>query len=245
MKVGVFPVFSRDGGGIYQYSLMILNAMDQLRGEFEPVIVHNRARRELIQPWTRSGWQVTSLGPPTPRSIARQAISRAFGESAAVRTGALVRSMTGQARRRHSGPISDATNLSRRGRRVGSRLSHNGIELMLFPAPSTLAFETGVPYVMAVHDLEHRIHPEFPEVSANGEWQAREYLFANGVRSADAILVDSEVGREDVLEFYGHLTSRDRVRILPFVPPPYLVKPSCDEVTTAGSRGRRNAVLLS
>ena len=84
---------------------------------------------------------------------------------------------------------------------------------------------------MAIHDLQHRIHPEFPEVSADGEWEAREYLFTNGVRRAEAILVDSEVGREDVLEFYGHLTSPDRVRILPFVPPPYLVQAEADEVS--------------
>ena len=50
---------------------------------------------------------------------------------------------------------------------------------------------------------------------------------------AEAILVDSEVGREDVLEFYGHLTSPDRVRILPFVLPPYLVRPTPDEVSSA------------
>lgn len=198
---------------------MVLCAIDQLRAELEPVIVHDQAAREVLQPWKNSGWQVTGLGTLTPRSIARQAITRAFGESAASRTGALVRSLVGT-----------AANRPGQGRRVAARLSRNGIELMLFPAPSTLAFRTGLPYIMAIHDLQHRIHPEFPEVSANGEGKAREYLFANGVRYAEAILVDSEVGREDVLEFYGNLTSPDRVRILPFVPPPYLVRPSADEM---------------
>ncbi len=101
---------------------------------------------------------------------------------------------------------------------------------MLYPAPTTHSFKSGVPYLMAVHDLQHRIHPEFPEVSANGEWEAREYLFSNGVHWAEAILVDSEVGREDVLEFYGHLISPDRVRVLPFACPPYLAKPTDDVV---------------
>ena len=44
-------------------------------------------------------------------------------------------------------------------------------------------------------------------------------------------IVDSEIGREDVLKFYGHLTSPDRVRILPFVPPAYLKKPTAGEVS--------------
>jgi glycosyltransferase involved in cell wall biosynthesis len=109
-------------------------------------------------------------------------------------------------------------------------LSRHGIELMLYPAPTTYSFEAGVPYVMAVHDLQHRIQPEFPEVSADGQWAAREHLFTNAVRSASAILVDSETGREDVLEFYGHLIAADRIHVLPFVPPPYLTRPSNDRV---------------
>ncbi|MEI8335040.1 MAG: glycosyltransferase family 1 protein, partial [Chloroflexota bacterium] len=203
--------------------------MDELRGELEPVIVHDRAGREELQPWTNAGWQVMSFGPPTPRSIARQAVLRAFGESAANRTGALVRSLTTQARVRAPGMTADTGNRPGRGR--AARLSRNGIELMLFSAASPLAFRSGVPYVMVVHDLQHRINPEFPEVSANGQWKAREYLYENGVRFAEAVLVDSEVGREDVLEFYGHLTSPDRIRILPFVPPPYLVRPTADELS--------------
>ncbi|HEY5483853.1 MAG TPA: glycosyltransferase family 1 protein [Propionibacteriaceae bacterium] len=227
----MFPVFDGHGGGGYQYSLMILRAMDQLRGELEPVIVHDRAGRKVLQPWTSSGWQVMGLGRPTLRTIARRAIVRAFGEPAAARTGAVVQSLAGAARGRHTSAPWETGNRSRRGRRVAARLSRNGIELMLFSASSTLAFQTGVPYIMTIHDLQHRIHPEFPEVSANGQWKAREFLYANGVRFAEAILVDSEVGREDVLEFYGHLTSPDRVRILPFVPPPYLVRPTANEVS--------------
>ena len=50
-----------------------------------------------------------------------------------------------------------------------------GIDLMLYPSPTALSFETGLPYVMAIHDLQHRLQPEFPEVSANGEWERREY----------------------------------------------------------------------
>ena len=53
--------------------------------------------------------------------------------------------------------------------------------------------------------LQHRLQPEFPEVSANGEWEWREYLFRNGARYATLLLADSEVGKEDILNFYGSL----------------------------------------
>lgn len=235
MRIGVSPALDRNGGGVYQYSLMVLHAMEQLRGELEPVIVYDAARREELRPWTTSGWRVVGPKPPTPRTIARRAIVQVFGEDIAVRTGALVRKTMRHGDSSQPGRPDIAVGRGSQ-HRAGLWLARNGIELMLYPAPSRYSFESGVPYVMAIHDLQHRIHPEFPEVSADGEWEAREYLFANGVRHAEAIVVDSEVGREDVLEFYGHLISPDRVRVLPFVLPPYLVKPTAADITaTLGS----------
>ena len=98
-----------------------------------------------------------------------------------------------------------------------------GIDLMLYPISSVLSFETGLPYVMAIHDLQHRLQPEFPEVSANGEWERREYCFRNGARYATLLLADSEVGKEDILNFYGpYGVTPDRVKISPFISACYL-----------------------
>jgi glycosyltransferase involved in cell wall biosynthesis len=95
-----------------------------------------------------------------------------------------------------------------------------GIDLVLHPAPIALAFELGVPYVMAIHDLQHRLQPWFPEVSADGELESREYLFRNGARFASVILTDSEIGKEDVLNAYADYgVDPERVHVLPFVPP--------------------------
>lgn len=94
---------------------------------------------------------------------------------------------------------------------------------MVYPVPQRLSFEIGIPYIMAIHDLQHRLQPEFPEVSAGGEWEAREYLFRNGARYATLLLADSEVGREDILNFYGpYGVEADQVKVLPFLPARYL-----------------------
>jgi glycosyltransferase involved in cell wall biosynthesis len=98
-----------------------------------------------------------------------------------------------------------------------------GVELIIYPSPNPLSFETGFPYVMAIHDLQHRLQPEFPEVSANGLWETREYCFRNGTRCATLLLADSEVGKEDILNFYGpYGVTPDQVKILPFLPACYL-----------------------
>ena len=94
-----------------------------------------------------------------------------------------------------------------------------GVDLMLYAWPHRLSFETEIPYVMAIHDVQHRLQPEFEEVSAGGEWERREYLFQNGARHATLLIADSETGKEDILDCYGEFgVSPDQVKVLPFIP---------------------------
>jgi glycosyltransferase involved in cell wall biosynthesis len=98
-----------------------------------------------------------------------------------------------------------------------------GIELMIYPSANPLSFEAGIPYIVAIHDLQHLLQPEFPENSANDEVQRREYVFRNGARFATLILADSETGKEDILHFYGRFgVTEDKVKVLPFLPASYL-----------------------
>ncbi len=102
---------------------------------------------------------------------------------------------------------------------LGAWWRAQGIELVIFPQPHPWSFQAGVPSIVAIHDLQHRLQPEFPEVSADGEWERREYLFRNCAAHATAILVDSEVGRNHVRLFYGaYGASDDRLHVLPFLP---------------------------
>jgi hypothetical protein len=63
-------------------------------------------------------------------------------------------------------PPDPKAELDRPNRRefINEQLHREGVNLMLYPSPLPVAFETEIPYVMAVHDLQHRLQPEFPEV---------------------------------------------------------------------------------
>ena len=98
-----------------------------------------------------------------------------------------------------------------------------GIDLIIYPSANPLSFEAGIPYIIAIHDLMHLQHPEFPENSQNDELQWREYIFRNGSRYATFILADSETGKEDILQFYGpYGVTANQVKVLPFLPASYL-----------------------
>lgn len=69
-----------------------------------------------------------------------------------------------------------------------------------------------------IHDLMHRYEARFPEVGEESVYCSREKLFASHCANADAILVDSHIGKEQVLEIYH--PDPQKIFVLPFVPSP-------------------------
>lgn len=219
MRIGIVPTLSGLGGGLFQHSLNMLRALDEWKSqgcqdEFV-LFAHNpEVDHPLIASLKMNGWAVKRLLPPSQKQEALNILRRIVGE----------------------GPYREAYRWLRRKLRhlpdpevlrsnpeMSQWLHQCGVELMLYTAPTTLSFETGIPYVMFIMDLQHRLQPHFPEVSANGEWEQREYLFRNGIRYATLLIADSETGKEDILFFYGHYgVCPDRVRVLPYLPTCYL-----------------------
>lgn len=79
-----------------------------------------------------------------------------------------------------------------------------------------------IPTIVPIHDLMHRYRKDMPEVS--GEFEERDKLYTYECCHAAMILVDSEVGKCQVIESYGDKADNlpDKVRILPFIPPAYI-----------------------
>jgi glycosyltransferase involved in cell wall biosynthesis len=97
-------------------------------------------------------------------------------------------------------------------------------DLWLFPAQDILSYQTPVPALVSVHDLMHRYERRFPEVSNHGRYAAREQRFGGIARYAAGIVVDSEIGRRQVLESYG--ADPGRVHCLPYIAPSYIYAPT-------------------
>jgi glycosyltransferase involved in cell wall biosynthesis len=100
---------------------------------------------------------------------------------------------------------------------IHKAIAEYNIELMYYPGPYGYSLTVDLPYVLTVWDLQHRVHPEFPEVSCNGVWKGRENLYQEAVGKAFAIIVDEEAGKEDVIRFYS--VREEKVFVLPLVHP--------------------------
>jgi len=231
MRIGIIPALSGLVGGVYQYSLTMLRALHESEGkkqEDEFVVFAHETRHSVVVASNEHGWAVRPLEASALKRLARGALRRVVREVDLLEAWRWFRyRVQGAASLPDPDEVRSRPDMTRWFRRFE-------VELMLYPAPSTLSFETGIPYVMAVHDLQHRLQPEFPEVSANGDWEWREYLFRNGTRYATLLLADSEVGKEDIISFYGpYGVTPDRVKVLPFLPACYLA-----EDVTADERQR-------
>jgi glycosyltransferase involved in cell wall biosynthesis len=104
---------------------------------------------------------------------------------------------------------------------AGSPLDHAArareIDLMWFPTP--MYEPVDIPYVVTIWDLEHRLHPYFPELGGRGEWQARDKHFGDALRRATYVVTGTEVGRDQIVRFYS--VDRDRIRLLPHPTPAF------------------------
>ena len=223
MRIGIAPFLNRFSGGMYQYTITMLRALYESTsdaGEEEFVIFTHRTNHSAIAFINSPAWTVKTIDT---LSLDQKTKAKLL---AAIREGQLRERLDRLRTHPHGMVDLPDPELVQHRPDMKRRFQRSGVKLMLYPAPIPLSFEAGIPYVMAIHDLQHRLQPEFPEVSANGKWEWREYLFRNGARYATLLLTDSEVGKEDVLNFYGaYGVTSDRVKVLPFLPACY---PSVD-----------------
>lgn len=99
--------------------------------------------------------------------------------------------------------------------------------------PSITSITADVPYIATVWDIQHRLQPWWPEVSAQGEWERREKHFSQYVRRAAFIITSNETGRQELSSFYQ--VPDDRFRLLPH-PPPDVHRLASEEVTSILTR---------
>lgn len=200
ITIGFFASFNETAGGVFQYAVSMFNALSKRPERFIAFLQPNSPLKKYVP----STWDIVE-NPP---------------------------SIWTKNEHRQNKVAGDGFDLIEKGINKDAQAffeSYN-IDLLLFAAPELISFESGIPYLMPFHDLQHRIQPHFPEVSALGTWQWREYLFRNGAKFANGILVDSETGKEDVLHYYGDKISAEQLFILP-LPPAYTSLPDTKEST--------------
>jgi glycosyltransferase involved in cell wall biosynthesis len=101
-------------------------------------------------------------------------------------------------------------------------LVNSGIDITWSLTPDCITME--MPYLMQVWDLQHRLQPYFPEVSAQDQWEKREHLYAKTLRRASFIITGTEAGKDEIERFYQ--VSPEQIKILPLPTPQFALNAS-------------------
>lgn len=127
-------------------------------------------------------------------------------------------------------PANCALLISRRMNPVVIQLARLRCDLWIFPAQDELTWQVGGQVVGTIHDLMHRYERHFPEAGNWWRYGVREHRFRNIARQSTAVLVDSQTGKQHVLDSYASCS--DKTHALPYVAPDYIwggrVRPDFD-----------------
>ncbi len=194
-KIGLFLDAEPSSGGMFQYNQAILDAVNALQG----------GKRTVIVAYTSKSW-MTYLKPyELPTVFAKKGFwGRVFNK--------IWLSL-------HL-PISGWRTICPYFYPVAKTLLREKCDLWIFPTRDAWSYQIPVPALTAIHDLMHRYERSFPEVSAHGEYELRDFDNENICKFSRGILVDSGVGKQHVHESYGLL--EERIHVLPYIAPRYV-----------------------
>lgn len=103
---------------------------------------------------------------------------------------------------------------------LGRLLDSVGADLAIYSEYEHYAYELATPSLIPIHDLMHRYESRFSE---NRMYANPDDLFTRICEGARGILVDSDVGREQLLESYPTCTAE--VFTLPYIPAAFVYDP--------------------
>lgn len=108
----------------------------------------------------------------------------------------------------------------------------NKVDICFFTAVSMHSYYNSVDRICAIHDMNHRIERQDPEVGNFYTFVTRDILYRNIVKSSKIILADSQVGKMQIEEAYKKDITGE-ICVLPFVAPDYIyngeeLEPSLD-----------------
>ena len=105
---------------------------------------------------------------------------------------------------------------------IDNALRSEGIEFFLNTTFEAVTLD--IPFAAIVWDLQHRLQPSFPEVSAGGMGEHREAFYSQVLKRATFVVVGTEAGKKEVQMFYG--VPDDKIRMLPHPTPSFALDES-------------------
>jgi glycosyltransferase involved in cell wall biosynthesis len=93
-------------------------------------------------------------------------------------------------------------------------------DLWIFPSQDVLSYQAPLPSLVTVLDLAHRYEKHFAESASKSEYLIRERTYSSICGWARGVLVQTDLGRQQVVDAYGMPV--EKIYILPLVAPGHI-----------------------
>jgi glycosyltransferase involved in cell wall biosynthesis len=194
MRIGVFLEGSPEAGGGFQLQMAILDGLRGIGGGDDPELV---------------------VFVPDGLLGAVESVPEAFRMVRVPRPGLAQRAGRRVLRSYRDVPAAFRGRIQTQAQEL---IHSHGIDLVYYPGPNMQCLDHDTPFVLTVYDLQHRLQPEFPEVSAGGKWMSRERFYAEAIPRAFTTVVATSALKEDIVRIYR--VRDERIRVLPYIPGP-------------------------
>lgn len=190
-KAGIFLDCDPGGGGSYQYALSVLKALSRSEGFELTAFFSNDLWAPVCSGMGIAGYKITE-------NKLLDIICKIL--------------------RRLPLPFGLYRKLNTLFSSVGRIMKVNKIDFCVYPSQASQSYNYDIKAICAIHDLMHKYKSEFPEVAS--EITGRDRHFNKLCRWSSAILVDSNMGRQHVIESYP--VDEQKIYVLPFIAPDYI-----------------------
>lgn len=196
-KIGIYLERRPESGGAYQYCLAMLNALAKFpKEEFE-----------IVAFCTYHDWKKIT----EPLGLKTEVVQKNFAQK--IIHYIAERVLKVETYRKHCKRIHP----------LAARFNELDIAACIYPCGDKISFMMDVPAIVSVFDLMHRYLKGFQEIAEPAIYQSRERSYTNIAKYAKLILVDSEVGKQQMIECYDTMGALgNSIKVLPFIAPDYV-----------------------
>lgn len=180
MKIGILALASPHQGGIYQYTISILEALKLIEDRLDFVQIRYQSFPKILK---------KDIVVPQQNTSILLKIRRAAHALIGMKLGNLL-------------PYWDC--------------KLNDMDLIISPIITLCAYHLGRPYIVTVHDFQHKYYPEFFTIK---EHIMRKIVYKAG-KKAKLVVCESNYVKNDIIRFLR--VKEEKIRVIICAPPSYL-----------------------
>lgn len=105
---------------------------------------------------------------------------------------------------------------------LGNIVRNEKIDLLITGQQETYIPKMNCKIISLIHDLMHRYERQFHEIG--NCYEDHEALYGGMACIANTIIVESKLGKKQLVECYGNRLKNTKIEVLPFTAPPYILE---------------------